>query len=79
MLAADLRFQIIDLKRLVWRRRPDLNRGWRFCRFNGVVNRIVSCWSLVCPAPPFYLVLGPYWTTFGLRLPMIAAHRDSAA
>ncbi len=52
-----------------WRRRPDLNRGWRFCRFNGVVNRVVSCWSLVCPAPPFYLVLGPYWTTFGLRLP----------
>jgi len=55
-----------------WRRRPDLNRGWRFCRFNGVVNRVVSCWSLVCPAPPFYLVLGPYWTTFGLRLPVIA-------
>ena len=53
--------------RKIWRRRPDLNRGWRFCRFNGVVNRVVSCWSLVCPAPPFYLVLGPYWTTFGLR------------
>ena len=49
-----------------------MNRGWRFCRFNGVVNRVVSCWSLVCPAPPFYLVLGPYWTTFGLRLPVIA-------
>ena len=45
-----------------------MNRGWRFCRFNGVVNRVVSCWSLVCPAPPFCLVLGPYWTTFGLRL-----------
>ena len=42
-----------------WRRRPDLNRGWRFCRFNGVVHRVVSCWSLVGPAPPFYLVLGP--------------------
>jgi hypothetical protein len=53
-----------------WRRRPDLNRGWRFCRFNGVVNRVVSCWFLVCPAPPFCLVLGPYWTTFGLRLPV---------
>jgi hypothetical protein len=26
-----------------WRRRPDLNRGWRFCRFNEVVNRVVSC------------------------------------
>ena len=32
MLAADLRFQLIDLKRFDWRRRPDLNRGWRFCR-----------------------------------------------
>jgi hypothetical protein len=51
-----------------WRRRPDLNRGWRFCRFNGVMNRVVSCWSLVCPAPPFCLVLGPYWTTSGLQV-----------
>ncbi len=41
-----------------WRRRPDLNRGWRFCRFNGVVNRVVSCWSLVGPAPRSYLVFG---------------------
>ena len=55
-----------------WRRRPDLNRGWRFCRFNRVVNHVVSCWFLVSPAPPFCLVLGPYWTTFGLRLPVIA-------
>jgi uncharacterized protein (TIGR03437 family) len=45
-----------------------LNGGWRFCRFNGVVNRVFSGWSLVSPAPPFCLVLGPYWTTFGLRL-----------
>ena len=37
----------------ILRRRPDLNRGWRFCRFNEVVNRVVSCWSLVCPAPRF--------------------------
>ena len=49
-----------------------MNRGWRFCRFNGVVNRVVSCWFLVCPAPPLCLLLGPYWTTFGLRLPVIA-------
>ena len=54
-----------------WRRRPDLNRGWRFCRFNGVVHRVVSCWSLVGPAPPFCLVFGPYWTTFGLRRPVM--------
>jgi hypothetical protein len=42
-----------------WRRRPDLNRGWRFCRFNGGVNRVVSCWSLVGPAAPFCLLFGP--------------------
>ena len=46
---------------------PGFERGWRFCRFNGVMNRVVSCWSLVCPAPPFCLLLGLYWTTFGLR------------
>jgi hypothetical protein len=51
----------------IWRRRPDLNRGWRFCRFNGVVNRVVSCWFLVDPAPPFCLVFGRNWTTSGLR------------
>ena len=56
-----------------------MNRGWRFCRFNGVVNRVVSCWSLVYPAPSFWLVLGPYWTTFGLRLPVIGTLRDPAA
>jgi hypothetical protein len=63
--------QTVQFSKGFWRRRPDLNRGWRFCRFNGVVNRVVSCWSLVCPAPPFYLVLGPYWTTFGLRVPLL--------
>ena len=51
-----------------WRRRPDLNRGWRFCRFSGAVNHVVSCWSLVCPAPRFCFVVGLYWTTFGLWL-----------
>ena len=46
--------------------------GWRFCRFNEVVNSVNLCWSLVCPAPPSCLVFGPYWTTFGLRLPVLA-------
>ena len=50
-----------------WRRRPDLNRGWRFCSFNGVVNRVVLCWSLVGLASPLCLVFGHYWTTSGLR------------
>jgi hypothetical protein len=36
-------------------------------RFSGVVDRVVSCWSLVGPAPPSCLVFGPYWTTFGLQ------------
>jgi hypothetical protein len=26
----------------IWRRRPDLNRGWRFCRYRGVVD--VDAW-----------------------------------
>jgi enterochelin esterase-like enzyme len=46
---------------------PGLNRGRRFCRFDGVVNRVVSCWSLVGPALWFCLVFGCYWTTFGLQ------------
>jgi hypothetical protein len=50
-----------------WRRRPDLNRGWRFCRFNGVVNRVVSCWSLVCPASPFLPRVRAVLDSFGLR------------
>jgi len=50
-----------------------LNRGWRFCRLSGVVHRVVSCWSLVGPAPPFCLVFGPYWTTSGLPRPVAAS------
>jgi hypothetical protein len=49
---------------------PGFEPGWRFCRFSGVGHGVVSCWSLVGPAPPFYLVFGPYWTTFGLRRPV---------
>ena len=57
---------------------PGFEPGGRFCRFNGVVNRVVSCWSLVCPAPPFYLVLGPYWTTFGLRCAVCGTPRRTS-
>jgi len=59
--------QTIEFELENWRRRPDLNRGSRFCRFSQVVNRVVSCWSLVGPAPPLCPVLGPYWTTSGLQ------------
>src|SRR5687768_2056374 len=48
--------QVIEFELEKWRRRPDLNRRWRFCRFSGVVNGVVSCWSLVSPAPSFCLV-----------------------
>ena len=59
-----LRCQTIEFELGIWRRRPDLNRGWRFCRFNRVVDRVVSCWSLVSPAPRFAWCLG----TIGLHL-----------
>jgi hypothetical protein len=44
-----------------WRRRPDLNRGWRFCRFRYVVDLVggfvlwsrmmagfISCLGVIC-------------------------------
>jgi hypothetical protein len=51
---------------------PGFEPGMEVLQIQRVVNRVVSCWSLVCPAPSFCLVSGPYWTTFGLRLPVIA-------
>jgi hypothetical protein len=41
-----------------WRRRPDLNRGWRFCRQGRVVYLVVSACFLVGPTPPLSLVFG---------------------
>ena len=35
-----------------------------------VLHRVVSCWPLVVPTPPFCLVFGPYWTTFGRQRPV---------
>jgi hypothetical protein len=50
----------------VWRRRPDLNRGWRFCRFSEKVYRVDSSCFLVSAKPSFYpgvwAVLDPRWT-----------------
>ena len=43
-----------------WRRRPDLNRGWRFCRQGRDVYLVDSSCFLVGPTPPFSLVLGSY-------------------
>ena len=43
-----------------WRRRPDLNRGWRFCRQGRDVYLVDSSCFLVSPTPPFSLVFGRY-------------------
>ena len=47
-----------DLPSEFWRRRPDLNRGWRFCRHGRDVYRVDSSCFLVGPAPPFSPVFG---------------------
>jgi len=41
-----------------WRRRPDLNRGWRFCRQGRDAYLVDSSCFLVGPTPPFSLVFG---------------------
>jgi hypothetical protein len=37
-----------------WRRRPDLNRGWRFCRQGRDVYPVDSSCFLVGPTPQFF-------------------------
>ena len=59
----------------VWKRRPDLNRGLRFCRLRKVVDRVVSCWSLARPATSLYRVFGRNWTTSGLQA-LVSKHRQ---
>ena len=36
----------------IWRRRPDLNRGWRFCRLGKETYVVDSSCFLVGPYPP---------------------------
>jgi hypothetical protein len=48
-----------------WRRRPDLNRGWRFCRFRKEIYVVDSPCLLVSAKPSFYPVFGRFWTQFG--------------
>ena len=43
-----------------WRRRPDLNRGWRFCRFRRVVDFVDWPCSLVPDDGRSSLVFGRY-------------------
>jgi hypothetical protein len=42
----------------IWRRRPDLNRGWRFCRFRQVVDLIGWPCPLVTDDGWSYVVFG---------------------
>ena len=64
-----------------WRRRPDLNRGWRFCRFRRVLQVVESSCSLVSGAPRFSGVFGRSWTEVGLtfRRPRVASDACQAA
>jgi hypothetical protein len=48
-----------------WRRRPDLNRGWRFCRLRKEIYVVDSPCLLVSAKPSFYPVFGRFWTQFG--------------
>src|SRR5262245_59912379 len=42
----------------MWRRRPDLNRGWWFCRQGLDIYVVDSSCFLVGPTPPFSFVFG---------------------
>jgi hypothetical protein len=66
--------QMIEFELRIWRRRPDLNRGWRFCRFGAVVYLLAGLvfWYRVLVGFPWCLgVNGP---EFGPKFP-----RDSRA
>jgi hypothetical protein len=52
--------QAMRFSKEFWRRRPDLNRGWRFCRQGRDVHLVDSSCFLVGPTPSFSLVLGRY-------------------
>jgi|KBSSwiStaDraftv2_1062776.scaffolds.fasta_scaffold58082_6 hypothetical protein len=58
--------------------RPDLNRGWRFCRFRWVLYRVDSSCSLVSGVPRFSLVFGRSWTEVGLKFSFGLAARFDA-
>ena len=58
--AVDAFTQTDPVEGVFWRRRPDLNRGWRFCRQGRDVYLVDSSCFLVGPAPSFSLVFGRY-------------------
>ena len=48
-----------------WRRRPDLNRGRRFCRLSKETYVVDSSCFLVSAKPSFYPLFGRFWTHVG--------------
>jgi hypothetical protein len=52
--------QTIEFELRIWRRRPDLNRGWRFCRQGWIVYLVDSSCFLVGSVIPLCLALGRY-------------------
>jgi hypothetical protein len=67
-----------EFLRNVWRRRPDLNRGWRFCRFGAVPYVIGWPRLLVLDTSRFSLVFGRYWPQFWTQILRGRSH-DSLA
>ena len=57
-----------EFSREFWRRRPDLNRGWRFCRLSREAYVVDSSCFLVSAIPSFYPVFGRFWTQVGPKL-----------
>src|SRR5262249_28250181 len=58
-----------------WRRRPDLNRGWRFCRFRSIVQLLIrlALWSWSSA------VFGGVWALMARSLARSSLDFDSAA
>jgi hypothetical protein len=50
-----------------WRRRTDLNRGWRYCRFRLVVNDVGLSCLLVDARPRRSMLFGRFWSRIGLE------------
>jgi len=59
-----------------WRRRPDLNRGWRFCRLSRVAYVVDSPCFLVAAKASFYPVFGRLWTQIGPKFSSKIARND---
>jgi hypothetical protein len=75
LLAIEVLIQALSLG--FWRRRPDLNRGWRFCRPLRNVNLAALSCVLVLSRSRFCLVFGRYCSRIALDSPRHQAARSS--